>query len=372
MIHVFGSSMGLNEYHRVGESLKTNWIGAGPMVSQFEKEFQAARILNDFVMLSSGSSALHLAVHLLDLPPGSDVIIPSFTWVACAQAVALCGHRPVFCDVELATGNVTVKTVKAALTEKTKAVMVVHYAGRPVDIDPIIDLGFPVIEDAAHAVVSNFPDGTACGAKGTVGIFSFDAVKNLACPEGGGLTGSHEICKRARDLRYCGVGKSGFTASSKEDRWWEVAVNGVFPKILCNDVCAGIALEQLKRLPELQAKRDAIYDFYMDELTALAAGGFIWLPHGLQKKHSRFTFLIRCKNRDSLARILKKRGVYTTLRYAPLHKIPIYGQQTVTLPNTELLGEEGLNLPLHPGMTLDDAAVVVKNIFEFYSKPDSR
>lgn len=358
MIHVFGSSTGLGEYLRVGESIQKNWMGAGPVVQLFEKEFAAARRLNDLVMVSSGSSALHLAVHLLNLPPESDVIIPSFTWVACAQAVALCGHRPVFCDVDYETQNVTAETVKAVFTKRTKAVMVVHYAGRPVDLDPIMALGEPVIEDAAHAVVSDFPDGKACGAKGAVGIFSYDAVKNLACPEGGGLTGSKEICQRARDLRYCGVGKSGF-ASTQEERWWEPPVNGVFPKVLCNDVCAGIALEQLRRLPELQAKRDLIWDYYQSKLS------FVSKPD--QTPHSRFTYLIRCKNRDKLAHHLKANGVYSTLRYAPLHHLPIYNQQDKVLPNTERLSKEGLNIPLHPGMTLEDAEKVVDLIHAFYS-----
>jgi dTDP-4-amino-4,6-dideoxygalactose transaminase len=363
MIHVFGSSTGLQEYLRAGESLKNNWMGAGPVVQQFEKEFAASRKLDDLVMVSSGSSALHLAVHLLDLPPGSDVIIPSFTWVACAQAIALCGHRPVFCDVDLDTQNVTVETVKAAFTKKTKAVMVVHYAGKPVDLDPIIALGEPVIEDAAHAVVSDFPDGKACGSKGAVGIFSYDAVKNLACPEGGGLTGSKEICQRARDLRYCGVGKSGF-ASTNQDRWWEPPVNGVFPKVLCNDVCAGIALEQLRRLPELQARRNQIWDFYQSNLRHVS------LPQ-LSESHSRFTYFIRCKKRDQLAHYLKDNGVYSTLRYSPLHLLSLYGQQEVWLPNTERLAEEGLNIPLHPGMTLEDAKRVVCIINAFYDNLSS-
>ena len=341
--------------------MKNNWMGSGPVVNQFEAEFAESRRLEDLVMVSSGSSALHLAVHLLDLPPGSDVIIPSFTWVACAQAIALCGHRPVFCDVDCDTQNVTSDTVKASLTEKTRAVMVVHYAGRPVDIGKILDFGLPVIEDAAHAVVSDFPDGTPCGSKGTVGIFSYDAVKNLACPEGGGLTGSKEICQRARDLRYCGVGKSGFASSTKNDLWWEPPVHGVFPKIICNDVCAAIALEQLRRLPELQSKRDAIFDYYMENLRGVKT------PVGLESTHSRFTFLIRCKRRNELARHLKKNDVYSTLRYAPLHHLPLYGQQEVVLPNTEILAEEGLNIPLHPGMSLKDAETVCRLVNDFVS-----
>jgi aminotransferase len=120
---------------------------------------------------------------LLDLPPESDIVVPSYTWLACAQAVVLAGHRPVFCDVELETGNVTAETIAAAMTPDTRAVMVVHYAGLPARMQPILDLDLPVIEDAAHAVDSRIGD-RACGSFGDIGVFSFDAVKNLTMGEG--------------------------------------------------------------------------------------------------------------------------------------------------------------------------------------------
>jgi dTDP-4-amino-4,6-dideoxygalactose transaminase len=128
-----------------------------------------------------------MAVKLLNLPPGSEIIVPSFTWISCAHAVVLNRCKVVFADVDLRTHNIGIETIEHCLTPNTKAIMVVHYAGKPVDMRRIVSLGYPIVEDAAHAVDSTL-DGKYCGGIGDVGIYSFDAVKNLAVGEGGGLT----------------------------------------------------------------------------------------------------------------------------------------------------------------------------------------
>src|SRR6185436_14093308 len=199
---------------------------------------------------------------------GSEVILPSLTWISCAHAVVLAGCVPVFCDVELDTQNVSARTIAPCITPRTRAIMVVHYAGKPVAMDDVLALGYPVIEDAAHAVDSTL-NGRACGSMGTVGIYSFDAVKNLAMGEGGALTARDpELVARARLLRYCGIGKSGFQASTNKERWWEYAIVDVMPKMLPNDVAAAIGLAQLEKLDALQATRKRIWERYQQELAA--------------------------------------------------------------------------------------------------------
>ena len=170
------------------------------------------------------------------MPPGAEVILPALTWISCAHAVVLAGCTPVFCDVDIETQNVTAETIAPHLTDKTGAIMVVHYGGKPVRMAPILDLGLPVIEDAAHAVDSKL-GGRCCGSIGAIGVYSFDAIKNLAMPEGGGLTAQNpDWIARARVLRYCGIGKSGFEASVTKDRWWEYNIAEFFPKFLPNDI----------------------------------------------------------------------------------------------------------------------------------------
>lgn len=362
MINVFGSKMGPEELEEIRTSLEAQWVGIGPKTAAFEKEFAARGGLPGFVLLDSGSNALHLAVKLLDLPPGSDVIVPSFTWISCAHAVVLCGHRPVFADVSLDTHNITLEDVEAARTPKTKAVMVVHYGGLPVRMDEIAKAGLPIVEDAAHAVDSRL-NGRLCGGIGDVGIYSFDAVKNLAMGEGGGLTAKDPArVARAKQLRYCGIGKSGFEASASKDRWWEYNVTDFFPKMLPSDIAASVGLAQLRKLDAMQAFRKKVWETYQKEFAGL---GWLVRPQDApaDATHSYFTYCVRVPGgkRDAFAKYLYQNGVYTTLRYHPLHLNKIYGS-TAKLPVCERLNEEALSLPIHPGLKESDVALIVEKV----------
>lgn len=365
MINVFGSLVGKEELEEIRTSLEAQWMGIGPKTGAFEKLFAERLSLPNFLLLDSGSNALHLAVKLLDLPPGSEVIVPSFTWIACGHAVKLAGCEPVFCDVDYETQNITAAAVEKALTPRTKAIMVVHYGGLPVAVEELARFGLPVIEDAAHAVDSK-RQGKSCGSLGEVGIYSFDAIKNLAMGEGGGLTARDpQRALRARQLRYCGIGKSGFEASANKARWWEYSVTDFFPKMLPSDIAASIGLAQLKKLDAMQKKRRAFWELYQKELASVP-----WLLRPIDAapgdQHSYFTYCIRVPGgkRDALAKHLYDRGIYTTLRYHPLHLNPIYGS-SAKLPNCERLNEEALSIPLHPGLSDQDAEKVLEAVKAF-------
>jgi aminotransferase len=368
MISVFGSDITQAEIEAASRVMESQWMGFGRLVEQFETEFAAVRQLPDVAMVDSGSNALFMAVTLLDLPPGSDVIVPSFTWVSCAQAVLMAGHRPVFCDVDLETMNVRRDDVERVLTPRTAAIMVVHYAGLAVEMDAILELGLPVIEDAAHAVDTQYR-GKPAGGIGDVGIFSFDAVKNLAVGEGGAVAAKDpESLVRARQLRYCGIGKSGFDAAvssaAGRSRWWEYTINEPFIKMLPTNVAAAIGRIQLERLPDLQSRRRGIWEHYDAEFSTVSA---LTRPRreAVGDTHSFFTYCITVPNRDDLAHHLLKRGIYTTLRYHPLHLNPLYGQTDVRLPNCEQLNETALSLPLHPRLTDDDVTLIVDEVRRF-------
>ncbi len=361
MISVFGSKVGAEELAEVADCINRQWLGTGPKGKTFEQEFARRLKLPNLVLVNSGSNALHLAITLLNLPPGSDVIVPSFTWIACAHSIVLAGHRPVFCDVDIETQNPTVETVMAARTPNTRAIMVVHYAGKPVDLKPILALGIPVVEDAAHAVDSTI-DGRACGSFGAAGVYSFDAIKNIAMGEGGAVTLSDPAMEeRARLLRYCGIGKSGFEASTgNKDRWWEYNVSAFYHKLLTSDVLAGIGLAQLRKIEQLQASRRATWETYQRSFA-----GLDWLKRPVDpapnETHSYFTYVIRIPHRDRCAKLLYDRGIYTTLRYHPLHMNPIYGA-SVRLANSERLNEEALSIPLHPNLSAADVDKIVTEV----------
>ena len=363
MMSVFGSHVGPEELREIEQCFESQWLGLGKKVAEFEASFQARLGLDNFLLVDSGSNALYMAVTLLDLPPGSEIIVPTFTWVACAQAVLLAGHRPVFCDVDLETQNVTADTIRTQITPNTAAVMVVHYAGLPVDLAPILALGLPVIEDAAHAVDSK-SEGRSCGSRGDVGIYSFDAVKNLTTGVGGGITmkDAHRF-ERARKLRYCGIGKSGFQALASQpdnSRWWEYDISEVFIRMTPSDVNAAIGLAQLRRLDELQDQRRVIWDRYQEAFKDIGA---ITTPADTtpREQHSYFTYFVQLPRRDHVARCLLDQEIYTTLRFHPLHLNVMYGSDK-TLPNAELLNETGLNIPLHPRLSPDNVERVIDAI----------
>lgn len=361
MINVFGSKVGQEEIVQVSDSINKQWMGMGAKVKEFEKKMADRLGQDSFLLVDSGSNGLYLALKLLNLPVGSEVILPSLTWVSCAQAVMLAGHVPVFADVDIETQNITAETIKAQITDKTGAIMVVHYAGLPVDMDTIMELGYPVVEDACHAIDSSYK-GKPCGTIGDVGVYSFDSVKNLAIGEGGGVVSKHpEYMERATLLRYCGIGKSGFEASTHgKERWWEYNIVEPFIKMCPSDIAAGIGLGQLEKLNELQLYRKQIFDIYQKEFENISS---IKLPVDAPEgsRHSYFTYFIRIPNRDAVAKYLFEEGIYTTLRYHPLHMNPVYNS-SAKLANSEELNETGLNIPLHPSLSMNDVDYVVEKI----------
>jgi aminotransferase len=367
IIQVFGSDLGPEELEEVRDCLERQWIGMGPKTAELESALASHLGVKDFVLLNSGSNALHMAVHLLDLPAdsGAEIILPAFTWVACASAILLSGHRPVFCDIDADTMNLTAAAVERVVGPRTAAIMPVHYAGLPAPVDDLVQFGVPIIEDAAHAIDSR-SSGRACGTIGDMGIFSFDSVKNLATGEGGGLVArDKQKIERARDLRLCGITRSGFDASQVRDRWWEHEIREAFPKMVPSDLSAALGLAQLRKLNAAQSRRAEIWQHYQRELPGIS---WIQRPSNEQAgdRHSYFTYCIRVKNgkRDKLAKYLLNQNIYTTLRFHPLHLSPIYDQK-VSLPETEDLMQQALNLPLHPMLGDKDLERIIESIRKF-------
>jgi dTDP-4-amino-4,6-dideoxygalactose transaminase len=366
MIRVFGSKVGKEELHQVEDSINNQWLGAGPKVKLFEEQFKKRISGNHFLMIDNASNGLFLACTLLELPSGSEVILPSFTWVACAHAVQMAGCKPVFCDVEYDSQNVSARTIAPLITKNTSAIMVVHYAGLPVEMKPILEFGLPVIEDAAHAVNSIY-DGKYCGTLADIGVYSFDSMKNLAIGEGGGLAcQNEEVGKRARELRLCGMGVSAHEISGEDgSRWWEQQATTPFIKMKPSDLAGGFAVAQLAKLDELQRTREQIWNTYQLELLEV---GDLKLPSEakINDRHSFFTFCIKSEQRDQLAKFLLDSGIYTTLRFFPIHLFDLY-RTDQGLVNTEKLSETALNIPLHPSLTNNEIDLVVQRIKDFFN-----
>ena len=355
-INVFGSSVGKEELDEIKTSINNQWLGMGKKVESFEKIF-SERLGQKFILIDNCSNGLYLAVKLLNLPEGSEVIVPANTWVSCATAVILNNCIPVFADCDFDTLNIHYGSILNVITDKTKAIMLTHYSGYPVDVKELKEFELPIIEDCAHAVDSKI-NSRWCGTLGNIGLFSFDSMKNIACGELGGFTSADEyIMDMAVKSRYCGLTKSGLQASTEKNRWWEYELNNYCIKMLPNDIMASIALAQYHKLDKLQKRRKEIWDRYNEEFKI----GYR-IPHNI--RHSYFTYFICRKNRDGLAQYLLRKGIYTTVRYSPLHLL-FKDYYRGSLPVAEYFGKYGLNLPLHPNLTDNEVDYIIENVKNF-------
>ena len=371
MIKVFASKTGQEEIDEVTSTLKSQWLGVGSKVATFENELAKRNNFKSVVMTDSCSNSLYTAINCFKFPPGSEIILPSLTFVSCAHAVVLNNCVPIFCDVDYHSMNCSLETILKHVTPKTAAIMIVHYGGKPVNINPILELGIPVIEDAACAIDSKIGD-QYCGSFGDIGCFSFDSMKNLSAGEGGAIVAaSTSMIEKVKRLRYCGIAKSGIDAAKEQKcRWWETEVLYASIRQMPNDIIASIALAQLRKLDQLQTIRKNIWNTYQIEFENVQD---IIRPVNASnnEQHSYFTYAIKVpysndsKNRDKLAYYLYDLGIYTTLRYYPIHFMKLY-KTNKTLQNTEKLNEEALSLPIHPDLSDSDVDKIVTSVKEFF------
>ncbi|WP_320774421.1 DegT/DnrJ/EryC1/StrS family aminotransferase [Streptomyces sp. CRN 30] len=363
MINVFQPSLGDQELAAISQVFADNWLGHGPRTRKFEEEFAGHLGVapEQILFINSATAGLFLATELLGLSAADDVVLPSMSFVAAANAVAASGARPVFCDVDERTLNPTVAHVEAALTPRTKAVLILHYGGYPGDVEAIAALcrerGVTLIEDAACAVASR-AGGQACGTFGDIAMWSFDSMKVLVTGDGGMLyVKDPELARRAGQLAYHGLEQSsGFNAAKVSHRWWELNVQNYGRRVIGNDVTAAIGSVQLGRLAGFVDRRRGIAETY-DRLLAGADGIVLPppLPEGHESSYYFYWVQLDPAIRDQVAADLLDQGVYTTLRYPPLHKVPAYRAGGEVLPGTDICSENTLLLPLHQG--LDDGEV---------------
>jgi aminotransferase len=356
---MFQPSVGAEELAAVSEVFDSDWLGYGPRTQAFEKEFgdHLGVPAESVLFINSATAGLHLTMELLEAGPGDDVLLPSVSFVANANSVAASGARPVFFDVDPHTLNPSIAAIEAALTPRTKAVTVLHYGGQPGEVVAISELcrerGITLIEDAACAVGSSV-DGKACGTFGDIGIWSFDSRKIITTGDGGMIyVRDAGLARRAHRLAYHGLEDRGaFATAAKEPRrWWDLTVHDLGRRLIGNDITAAIGRVQLRRLAGFIERRGAIAAEY-DRLLAGCEG--VALPPRPPAGHvsTNYFYWVRLDAdlRDGVAEDLLRQGVYTTFRYPPLHRVPLYGAD-VDLPGTDEAAATILLLPLHQALT---------------------
>lgn len=370
-IPVLAPYIGQEEIDAVAEVMRSGWLGLGPRTERFEKAFAAFAGTRFAVALNSGTAALHLALEALDIGPGDEVIVPPITFISTVHAVSYVGATPVFADVEPDTMNICVKDIERKLTERTKAILVVHLAGHPCDMDAIHELarsrGIHVVEDAAHACGALYR-GRRVGTLSELTCFSFHAVKNLTCGEGGAITCNQEwLARRFREMRWVGISRDTWMRSSSERVYaWQYFVEHVGYKYHMNDTQAAIGLVQLGKLDGLNGRRREIAEAYRRELADLG-----WLEPPTEKPYAQSSwhlFQIKLPDagaRDRLIEHMQAANIAVGVHYYPCNLHPCYIRHRSSVPVAMEVWKRILTLPIHPGLTPDDQDRVIAALRQF-------
>lgn len=338
--------------------------------SWFEDKFSAQKVL----LTTSGTSALDMAMHLCNFQAGDEVILPSYTFSSTATSILVGGGVPVFVDIRSDTMNIDEQKIEAAITERTRAIAVVHYAGVSCEMNKIMDIArrynLKVIEDAAQGVMSTY-NGQALGTIGNFGCYSFHETKNFSMGEGGALVlNDSAYNERAEILREKGTNRSKFFRGQIDKYTWVDIGDSYLP----SELNAAYLWAQLQRADEITDNRLASWQIYYDELKPLAQTGKIELPTvPAQCQHNGHMFYVKLKNLDERTKFInhmRTNGVNCVFHYVPLHSAPagkkycrFHGEDVFTTRESERL----VRLPMYYGLTAEDLNFVVETVKKFFS-----
>jgi perosamine synthetase len=371
-IPVLQPSIGQEEIDAVAEVMRSGWLGLGPRTEQFEKEFAAFAGSRFMVAMNSGTAALHLALDALGIGPGDEVIVPPITFISTVHAVSYVGATPVFADVEPDTMNISVVDIERKITDRTKAIIVVHLAGHPCDMDAVHELalerGIHVVEDAAHACGAAYK-GRRIGSISEITCFSFHAVKNLTCGEGGGITCNQDwLARKLREKRWVGISRDTWMRSSSEKVYaWQYFVEHVGYKYHMSDTQAAIGIVQLGKLDKLNGRRSEVANAYRKELADLD-----WIELPAEKPYAQSSwhlFQIKLPNesaRDRLIGHMQNENIAVGVHYYPCHLHPIYIKLKARVPTASEVWKRILTLPIHPNLTDEDLSRIISALRRFH------
>ncbi|MCS7234138.1 MAG: DegT/DnrJ/EryC1/StrS aminotransferase family protein [Synergistetes bacterium] len=368
----FKPSIGNEEIESVAEVLRSGWLTKGRLTEKFEESCKSFLSASDCLAVSSGTAGLHLALLSLGLKPGDEVITTSLTHVATVQAILYVGAKPVFADIDPETMNLSPQEVLKRITRKTKAILPVHFAGHPCDMDEFKniakDYNIRIVEDAAHAFGASY-NGRMIGSDSLsdITVFSFYPNKPITTGEGGLVCGSKEVIGRLRVISHHGI------VYPINGRLWKYDALELGYKYNFTDIQAAIGLVQLSKAKDLLLKRKKWFELYNEAFKDEEA-----LIKPVVKKYAFPSYYIyplrlnlealRC-SRDEFALSLEKEGVGISVHYSPpvhLHSyyLRTLGVKESFLPITEEASKSEISLPLYPDMTEEEFDFVVDKVFK--------
>ncbi|HEU4602536.1 MAG TPA: dTDP-4-amino-4,6-dideoxygalactose transaminase [Steroidobacteraceae bacterium] len=364
-----------NETKYVAESIASGQLaGDGPFTKRCERLMEEAFGARRVLLTTSGTSALEMAAFLCDLHPGDHVIMPSYTFTSTANAFLLRGAQPVFVDIEAETLNLDVAAASAAVTDRTRVIVPVHYAGIACDMKGIGEIAarhrLMVVEDAAQAVNATYHD-RKLGTIGDFGAFSFHQTKNFVCGEGGALViGREQAIERAEIVREKGTDRSRFFRGQVDKYTWVDAGSSYVP----SDLLAAFLLAQLESMDVITAQRARVFKAYEELFAPLVERGIVTLPAipagCVTNYHIMYAIVESAEQRTALLHRLNERGFGAVFHYVPLHLSPMgarLGYRPGMLPVTERLSERLIRLPLYPELDHATIAAIVGEIARFFA-----
>lgn len=355
--------------------LKSGWLTSGPRVHEFEAAFARYTGAGHSVAVNSCTAALHLALAAIGLTEGDEVILPTMTFAASAEVVLYFRARPILVDCQRESFHADSEQILRAISSRTRAILPVHFAGSPCDMDSILDIArhhdLRVIEDAAHALPSSYK-GRRIGTLGDITCFSFYATKTLTTGEGGMVTTENpEYADRVRLLSLHGISKDAWKRYTAEGSWrYDILEAGY--KYNLTDLQAALGLAQLAKCDQMRARRASIAERYNQALAPLDAFEIPINPHDVE--HAWHLYVLEVNEsalsigRDRVIVELNNRGIGTSVHFIPLHLHTLYrerfGYRPGQFPNAERRFERAISLPIYPAMSLDDTDRVISVLHE--------
>ncbi len=344
------------------EVLRSGWVSEGRMVKQFEEALADRLRLSHPVAVNSGTAALHLALAVAGVGPGDEVILPAQTFIATGLAVLMQGATCVFADVDPQTGNLDPRSVTAAITPRSKAVMPVHWGGYPCDMDEINDVasayGLVVVEDAAHALGATYR-GRPVGAISHFTAFSFQAVKHLTTGDGGAVCSlDARDAEAARVRRWFGIDRARSTPSILGEREFDVSALGY--KYHMNDLAAAVGLGAVEEVPARLARRQEIAARFREGLAGVP--GLRLVPCAGDRTHAYWFFTVLVERREEFIRRLAREGIPATVVHQRIDRYSIFGGMRDDLPGQAAFSERQVALPVHHGLSDDDVEKIVATV----------
>ncbi|MBU0460625.1 MAG: DegT/DnrJ/EryC1/StrS family aminotransferase [Nanoarchaeota archaeon] len=357
--HISDIDYGVEECRAVEEVINSKWLSMGEKTRQFEQDVSCFLGGPKTIAVSSCTSALHLALKVLDVKDDDEIIVPSYTFIATVNSILYQRAKPVFAEISGENDlNLDFSQLENLLTEKTRGIIPVHLAGYATDIDKIVDFarqnGLFVVEDAAHAIGSTYR-GKHLGTFGDIGCYSFFSNKNLVTGEGGMVTtDNEELFERIKLLRTHGLCKTSWDKTKGASLSYDVFELGHNYRM--TELNAALGICQLAKLKKNNGIRRELTEQYKNNLSGRP---YVIVPFLDNPTHSSChvfpVILDRSLNRDDVIEGLKERGVQTTIHYPPVHQFTLYANQfEVSLPKTEDISRREITLPLHPLLRKED------------------